>query len=78
MAEEVGVETVEEVSIVEGEEEVLVLTSELAVELKVKTYQVKLNEFKNIGEVRSNRARGSIQEDPETLDEAMKSRDVAF
>ncbi|GJX34031.1 hypothetical protein Tco_0245588, partial [Tanacetum coccineum] len=34
MAEEVGVETVEEVSIVEGEEEVLVLTPELAKEKK--------------------------------------------
>ncbi|GJR86997.1 hypothetical protein Tco_0211008 [Tanacetum coccineum] len=32
MAEEVGVETVEEASIVEGEEEVLVLTPELAKE----------------------------------------------
>ncbi|GKB27182.1 hypothetical protein Tco_0866583 [Tanacetum coccineum] len=34
MAEEVGVETVEEVSIVEGEEEVLVITLELAKEKK--------------------------------------------
>ncbi|GJT23861.1 hypothetical protein Tco_0893798 [Tanacetum coccineum] len=35
MAEEVGVETVEEVSIIEGEDEVLVLTLELVKERRV-------------------------------------------